>query len=117
VLDVIIDTAYWAGVGEATNGFAGWRRQSSKIAAALDSAPHDHLDLDDVESWDPQPHGHHLVDVMRGEEQVGIADLRWGGLPFNRASFAERLASDLGVRVGSPASYRFCHAGHSPGFE
>jgi O-antigen biosynthesis protein len=117
VLDLIIDTAYWAGVGEATNGFAGWRRQSSKIAAALDAAPHDHLDLHDVESWDPQPHGHHLVDVMRGEERVGTADLRWGGLPFNRASFAERLASDLGVRVGSPTNYRFCHAGHSPGFE
>jgi glycosyltransferase involved in cell wall biosynthesis len=102
VLDLVIDIAYWAGVGQATDGFAGWRRQSSRIVAALDSSPHDRLDLYDVDSWSPQQYGHHRVDVMWGEERLGVGDLRWGGLPFDRATFADRLASDLAVRVGTP---------------
>jgi glycosyltransferase involved in cell wall biosynthesis len=106
LLDLVIDIAYWAGVGEATGGFEGWRRQSSRIVAALDSSSHDRLNLHDVESWSPQQSGHHRVDVMWGEECVGVGDLRWGGLPFDRATFADRLASDLAVRVGTPADRR-----------
>jgi GT2 family glycosyltransferase len=103
LLDLVIDTAYWSGVGDATNGFAEWKRQSARLAAAIEGAPRSHLDLDAVESWDPHLHGHHLVSVASKGEIIGDGDLRWGGLPFDRTRFAKRLADEFGVRADTAA--------------
>lgn len=99
LLDTLSFTAYWVGVGDATGGFAGWRRTTARIVDVLDNTEHDHLELAAAGAWNPSSGGHHLVDVAWHGEQIGVADLRWGGLPFDRKRFASHLAADLGVRA------------------
>ena len=94
--------AYWAGVGRRTGGIDEWNELLDNVGVATTNGPRSTLDLDQPHEWAPLRSGSHLVDVVRGDVSVGIADMRWGGVPFDRDQFAAACATRFSTASALP---------------
>jgi hypothetical protein len=81
---------YWMGAGRRLRSIS----QLDQLLARVDrvaSTTHGVIDLDTDQITLPKPDDACELRVLRSGREVGMAPLRWGGLPFDAERFANRV--------------------------
>jgi hypothetical protein len=91
LVSLAFQTAYWSGVGEECGGEVGWLALAAEGRRRTLCDIESPLELTEAGLFRPPgpPMGEVLV-TYRGEP-IGVAPLRWGGIPWDRQRFAEEV--------------------------
>jgi glycosyltransferase involved in cell wall biosynthesis len=82
---------YWRGVGDEVGSLDGWRSLWQRAAQVPTPDPAPVVDLTTFELRPPQPLQRHDLQVRVHGEVVGLAPVRWGGIPWTQRQFVDEV--------------------------